>query len=189
MGNQESTTRAENLRRSLLTLASPQRVELQKLLGQDAIREAQTGIRTQRDPYGKPFAPLTSRTGQALRRTGNNIQRGWVSKQETPDEFVFGSRFAYLGPHQYGAVITAKNGKVLRFRLEGGGQPVYQAGRRGVRQVGTTGRIVYARRVVIPRRQMVPEKDTGGLGSRWFRSFSRVVERYMLRLFAQAGGS
>lgn len=170
MSNSSASRRAIDLQDAVHSLAGPARVELQKLLGQDAIREAQEGVRKSRDPYGNEWAPITSRNGQPLRKTGNNIQRGWTAGGETPDKFVFGSRFKYLATHQYGAVIKPKPGNLrgrLRFRMHG--------------------KFVSARQVTIPRRQLVPEMDTGGLGDKWQRSFAVVVKNYLRKKLFKKG--
>lgn len=200
MSNADSTRKAQALGEAVKSLASPQqKIALQKRLGQAAVAQAQLGVRQGRDPYGTPWKPLTSRNGRPLRRTGNNIQRSWTAGAETPDTFTFGSRFKYLATHQYGAVIKAKPGKVLRFTLEGGGQDIYGAvkyrvgGTKGKTHkggryatgwgvVGNTGRTIYAMMVKIPRRQLVPEMSTGGLGSRWLAAFSRVTRRFLLEV-------
>ena len=169
--NEDSNKRVQALADVVRSLAGPDKVVLQKRLGQTAITQAQLGVRQGRDPYGKAWAPLTSRSGQPLRRTGNNIQRSWTAGGETPNTFVFGSRFKYLATHQYGALILPKSGnwrRRLRFRTETSG-------------------LVYAREVTIPQRQLVPEKDTGGLGAEWLKAFEATVRRYIEEKMKKAG--
>lgn len=204
MSNGVSTKRAQALADAVNSLAGPRKVVLQKRLGQTAVAQAQLGVRQGRDPYGEAWKPLTSRTGRPLRRTDNNIQRSWTAGSVGPDSFVFGSRFKYLATHQYGAVIRPKNGKALRFRVEHGGEAVYGEVRRrvagtgkkfgsrtkyakGWEQVGTTGTWLFAQKVTIPRRQLVPEQSTGGIGKKWFRAFSRTVERHIQETLAKSG--
>ena len=176
MNNDESSRRARHLADAVRCLSGQRRVVLQKRLGQAAVAQAQLGVRGGRDPYGNPWAPLTSRTGGPLRRTGNNIQRSWTAGGEDPESFRFGSRFKYLETHQYGAVIKPKHRKgLLRFQVE------------SVRRGRAITRFAYARQVTIPRRQLVPENDTGGLGKRWFGAFSRTVRRYLIEVFTKAG--
>lgn len=165
MSNEDSTRKAQDLADAVKSLAGPDRVVLQKRLGQASVTQAQLGVRQSRDPYGNTWVPLTSRSGQPLRKTGNNIQRSWTAGGETPDSFRFGSRFKYLATHQYGATIKPKPGNrtgKLRFRMEVSGS-----------------RFIYAGQVKIPRRQLVPEQDTGGLGDWWLKAFNRVVDRYL----------
>lgn len=207
MSNEASTRRAQALADAVKSLAGPRKIVLQKRLGQTAVAQAQLGVRQGRDPYGAPWKPLTSRTGRPLRRTGNNIQRSWTAGSEGPDSFVFGSRFKYLATHQYGAVIKPKNGKFLRIPV-GQGAAIYAVVTRrkrvgtsagthhkggryethtGVEVVGHETRFVYLRQVTIPRRQLVPEQKTGGLGDKWLGAFSRTVRRYIQETLAKAG--
>lgn len=183
MSNREATLKAKALVDAFGQLAGAGKIKLQKQIGETAIAQAALGIRQSVNPYGDPFAPLTSRTGIPLRRTGNNIQRSWTSGQETPTSFVFGNRFKYLATHQYGAVIKAKPGSVLRFSVENAPRKT-KSGR--FRSAGS--RVVYALKVTIPRRQMVPEMDTGGLGPRWTRAFERTIRAYLKKLFEASGG-
>lgn len=168
MSNREATLKAKALVDAFGKLAGNGKVALQKKLGETAIAQAALGIRRSVNPYGDPFAPLTSREGIPLRDTGNNIQRSWTAGQATPTSFVFGNRFKYLATHQYGAVIVPKRARWLRFKM--------------------SGKPVRAKRVVIPRRQMVPEMDTGGLGPRWTKAFERTIRAHLRGLFSLAGG-
>jgi phage gpG-like protein len=163
------------------TLAGEGKVALQKRLGEESITQAALGIRRSVNPYGDPFAPLTSRTGIPLRRTGNNIQRSWTAEQETGTSFVFGNRFKYLATHQYGATIVPKRAPFLRFTVEGA------RGRDKSGRFTRATKNVYALKVVIPRRQMVPEMDTGGLGPRWTRAFERAIRKYLQSLLTPGG--
>lgn len=164
MSNAKAFNSVAKIQAGLQALAGPQKAVLQKLLGQTAVAQAQLGVRRSQTPYGERFAALTSRTGIPLRRTGNNIQRSFTSGQESPTTFVFGSRFKYFATHQYGAKITAKRSRFLRFKTEKGWR--------------------IAKSVTIPRRQMIPEMDTGGLGKRWTGAFARTCRDYLKRLMA-----
>lgn len=166
MSNASSTKKAQDLADAVKNLANASsKIALQKRLGQAAVAQAQLGVRQGRDPYGNAWKPLTSRVGRPLRRTGNNIQRSWTAGAETPDTFKFGSRFKYLATHQYGATIKPVRKPWLVFRME------------------VTGRKLNRMRMVkIPRRQLVPEQDTGGLGAKWLAAFSRVTRRFILEV-------
>lgn len=187
MSNEDANRRARDMMRAFRSLSGSQRRVLQKRLGQAAITKASLGVRRGRDPYGRQWAPLTSRSGRPLRRTGNNIQRSWTAGGETPDQFRFGSRFRYLATHQYGAKIEPKNARMLRFQVEVGRRVSYRNGR--VRPGRAISRFVYARSVTIPRRQTVPEPDTGGLGKSWEAAFSRTVRRYLEEQFSSDSGA
>lgn len=181
MSNDTSTRRAEHLQEAVRRLSAQDLRVLQKRLGQTAVTQAQLGVRQGRDPYGKPWAPLTSRTGQPLRRTGNNIQRSWTASGETTTSFQFGSRFKYLATHQYGAIIRPKYAKALRFWVEGANaSQSFRVGRVRVKKgQATQMNLVFAQKVTIPRRQMVPEQNTGGLSKIWFRAFSRTTRLFL----------
>lgn len=165
MSSAGASKRARALAASFQRLGERDRVRLQRLLGQAAVAQASLGVRAGRDPYGRAWAPLTSRTGRPLRRTGSGIQRAWASGRETKVSFVLGSRARYLATHQYGARIRPRRCRVLSFRTERWG-------------------LVRARMVVIPRRQLVPEQSTGGLGVRWLAAFERAVHRLLTELFS-----
>lgn len=165
--NRQATLQTKALVDAMKVLAGNGKVALQKRLGEAAITQAALGIRRSVNPYGEPFAPLISRAGIPLRDTGNNIQRSWTAEQKTPTSFVFGNRFKYLATHQYGATIRPVRARYLHFRMQG--------------------RSVRAKQVTIPRRQMVPEMDTGGLGPRWTRAFERAIRNYLKSLLAPGG--
>lgn len=180
--NRKATLQTKALVDAMQQLAGTGKVALQKRLGEVAITQAALGIRRSVNPYGDPFAPLTSRTGIPLRRTGNNIQRSWTAEQETPTSFVFGNRFKYLATHQYGATIVPRRAPFLRFSVENAPKKTKSG-----RWKSGGSRVVYALKVVIPRRQMVPEMDTGGLGPRWTRAFERAIRNYLKSLLTPGG--
>ena len=188
--NRNATLRTQALVKALGQLAGSGKTSMQKALGETAISQAALGIRQSVNPYGDPFAPLTSRTGIPLRDTGNNIQRSWTAGQETPTSFVFGSRFKYLATHQYGATIVPVRAKALSFHLVTARvEKSYRIGKwRAKKGDVLATKQIYAQKVVIPRRQMVPEENTGGLGPRWTRAFERTIQTYLRKLFAQSGG-
>lgn len=190
MSNREATLKAKALVDAFGKLAGNGKVALQKKLGETAIAQAALGIRRSVNPYGDPFVPLTSREGIPLRDTGNNIQRSWTAGQETPTSFVFGNRFKYLATHQYGAVIRPVRAKALRFSIVTARvQKSYRIGKwRAKKGDVLATKEIFAQKVTIPRRQMVPEMDTGGLGPRWTKAFERTIRAYLRGLFRPSGG-
>lgn len=197
MTNEQADAAVKNLMEAFKKLEGPQKVALQKRLGATAVAEAEKGVRSGRDPYGTNWTPLTSRTGQPLRRTGTNIQRSWHSRETGPITFEFGSRFKWLRTHQYGAVIRARYAKALKFWVEGATSIYSRHGAGSKRLVGKGGgasqmNLVIAQKVTIPRRQMIPEEATGGLGRIWTGAFRRTTRRYLIELFksthADVGG-
>ncbi len=175
--NRKATLSAKKLAAAVKALAGSPRIILQKRLAAAAVARAELGVRTSKDPYGTKWAPLTSRSGKPLRRTGNNIQRGWSGRATGQDTFIMGNSFKWLATHQYGAIIKPKRFPLLRFKLEIGRRVSFRKGkaRRGAAIMG----IAWAKSVTIPRRQMIPEMDTGGLGKIWLRAFNRVTRRFL----------
>lgn len=176
--NEQADAAARKMMDAFRALSGSQKVVLQKRLGATAVAEAEKGVRLGRDPYGRAWKPLTSRTGKPLRRTGTNIQRSWHARETGPLTFTFGSRFKWLKTHQYGAVIKPRRYPRLRFQVEVG----WRLNRRGKAVRGAKGAItavVFARSVTIPRRQLIPEMDTGGLGDIWGKAFERTTGRYL----------
>lgn len=187
MSNAEASRQAAELVAKMRTLEGKAFVQLQTVLGAAAVKTAEMGVRTGRDPYGRPWEPLTSRTGQPLRRTGNNIQRSWNARPTSPSTFVFGSRFRWLKTHQYGAVIKPKRFPRLRFVTETSFTAFGRGGKRLKRGRANMG-VVFAKQVTIPRRQLVPEDDTGGIGEIWLGAFEGATERFFRRHLSGTGG-
>jgi phage gpG-like protein len=198
--NSKAQQQMLNAAKALHKLAGPARWQLQAVLGETAVAQASLGVRYGRDPYGNTWAPLTSRSGRPLRRTGNNIQRGWNARAVNSDTFVFGSRFKYLKTHQYGAIIRPLHAKALRFWVEGAtaafhirgeSQGIIKRGKnKGKERLGkilirkgeaTQYNLIFAQKVTIPQRQMIPEMSTGGLGRRWTNAFSRTIKTWLIR--------
>lgn len=115
------------------------------------------GFRGGRDPYGTPWAPLRSREGQPLRKTGR-LQRS-IRARHSRDEAVVGTNLAYARVHQFGAVIRPRRAKVLRFRV----------GKQWVSK----------RQVTIPARPFLPDPERG-LPEAWRRKVLAVVERHVM---------
>ncbi len=186
MSNASSTERAKAIAAAFKQLSGTQKIRLQRRLGATAVAEAEKGVRLGRDPYGNKWAPLTSRTGLPLRRTGNNIQRNWNAQTLSPTRFVFGSGFRWIKTHQYGAVIRPKRARALRFWVEGAS--AVQSFKEGSFKIkkgqATQMTLVFARKVVIPRRQLVPEVSTGGIGKIWFKAFERTTNAYVKQLMS-----
>lgn len=132
---------------------------LSNVLGAEALAQVQLGFRESRDPYGRPWAPLKLRNGKPLLDTGR--MRSSFSYRATRGSFRIGTNFIGASVHQYGATITPKRGKFLRFR----------AGRRG--------KFIVAKSVKIPARQMVPE---GRLGPIWSKAINATATRFVSRL-------
>lgn len=143
------------------------------VVGAAGLTELQLGFRQSRDPYGRAWDELKLREGgKPLLDTGR--LRSSFSYQPSSSGFTIGSNFIGTAVHQYGALIRPKKGKFLRFP----GRSRFQRGGAG----GGSRRVtswIFAREVVIPRRQMVPE---GTLGERWDSAFKGAATRFVSRI-------
>ncbi len=111
-----------------------------------------------RNPYGVPWVPLTSRDGKPLSNTGALASSFGQQFQLTETGFSVSTAFAGAAAQNYGAVIRPVDAKALRFKMHG--------------------RYVFRRKVTIPRRQMVPESSTGGMGT-WGTAINVEADAYM----------
>lgn len=118
------------------------RRELTAALAEEARTQVHLGFDREEGPDGVPWPPLASRDGKALRDTGR--LRNSITTESTAYGFTLLTNVPYAPTHQYGAVITAKTAKGLRFRV-GGARP------------RTSGQWVRTPQVTIPRRQFLPE--------------------------------
>lgn len=123
-----------------------------------------------RDPYGQLWAPLKSRRGRPLLNTGTLR----LSFEVASGALGFRLRSKHPGArlHNYGGVVVPKNARALAFKV---------GGTRGGRGKGA--RWVFARRVVIPRRQILPSGDR--LGGAWSNALRATALAWLLR---QASG-
>lgn len=107
--------------------------------------KAQLGFHTGTDPYGNPWAPLKSRSGQPLRDKGHLMNS--FDYQVEGNSVVIGTNLPYAPTHQHGAVIKPKSAdpKGRLFFL-------------------VNGVPVFAKSVTIPAREMLP---LNGLPTDW----------------------
>lgn len=87
-----------------------------------------------RDPWGRPWPGLKSRAGQPLRDRGTFLNG--ISHRTNKDSVDVGSAFKWAATHQFGATITPKTAKWLRFKVGG--------------------RVVFTKKSVIPARPFLP---------------------------------
>lgn len=136
---------------------------LHQNLAQEARKQVFDEFKSGRDPYGKPW-PATLRGGVILAKSGR--LRNSLRPVATSTGFTITTPVIYAAVHQHGARIEAVRAKNLRFKING--------------------QWVSKRAVIIPRRQFLPERDTGGLGPVWTPAFRRVINNYV-RVFMKAG--
>ncbi len=158
-------------------LADQFRHELLTNCAEAARGELENSFISSIDPYGRPWKPLTSRTGKPLLDTGI-LASSWTrggSFPITTNGFLVETNLIYAALHQYGGIVRAKNAPWLLFAVRGaptGNNP------RGAK------RWVRAKKVTIPQRQQIPEESTGGMG-RWGDAINAEAEDVMASFMAK----
>jgi phage gpG-like protein len=142
--------------------------EINMNLAKEGISLVQRGFQTTTNPYGKKWEPAKYRAGQVLsdkRLLRNSFTRGSISATE----FTIGTNRIYAKTHQYGATIVPKTAKRLVFKIQIATR--VKANKRGKRAavMGT----VFAKKVVIPQRMMMPESD---LPQTWTDAFLSTAD-------------
>jgi phage gpG-like protein len=148
-------------------VASQFRHELLTNCAAAAHGELENSFRSGTDPYGRPWKPLTSRTGRPLLDTG--ILAASYQFKVTNDGFIVSTNLIYAALHQYGGIVRAKNVPYLLFFTRGAPTAGNKRGAKSWHRV---------KQVTIPRRQQVPDGATGGLG-RWGDAINAEAEATM----------
>jgi hypothetical protein len=135
------------------------RTELSQVLAAAALKQVADEFAEQRDPYGDAWAPLTSRDGQALRDTGASAA---AVNAPRADGIGFTINFprGHMKTHNYGATIVPRAAAALRFVVRGA--------------------VVFAQKVVVPKRQIVPDRARG-LGPFWSKAFADEARALLRR--------
>ena len=94
------------------------RIDLNRLLGAEALKLVQMGFRNSADPYGNAWAPLKHRKGKPLLDTGR--LRSSFSAQSDWAGFTIGTNVTYAKFHQYGTTGRKKASTQRRFTGAGG---------------------------------------------------------------------
>ncbi len=130
----------------------------------------------QRDPYGRPWAPSNGFGGSTLQST-RRFLNSFTSQVSGPGQFRIGTNVRFAATHQYGAVIKPVHAKLLVFEVPFANRIAVRSGgkykRKKFGRAGTQKNLVFAKRVVVPRRQIVPEDQ---LGPVWERVFERELQ-------------
>lgn len=155
--------------------------ELSQVLGGTILKQLADEFRQSRDPYGRPWRPPLLRPGKPLLDTGR-LRAAATSRMATSGSLrsvVVHVPVVYAAVHQYGATIKPKNPSgLLTFKTKGGSS-------HGIRGRGGWYSL---RQAVIPRRQIFPESDTGGLGPIWGKAFAREASALLRRRLEAPGG-
>jgi phage gpG-like protein len=154
----QSGVSMQQLQRKLAQLARSGTVPkaLHQNLAQEARKQVFDEFKQGRDPYGRAWAK-TIRGGVILAKSGR--LRNSLRPVATSVGFTITTPVVYAAVHQHGAVIHPNKAKALRFKVNG--------------------QWVTKRVVLIPRRQYLPERSTGGLGPIWTPAFRRVINSYV----------
>jgi phage gpG-like protein len=169
MGVRGDFSGLDDLRARLSELASgAARKGMVRVLAEEAVKQLDDEFRQSRDPYGRPWAPLTSRVGKPLLDTGTHLRSGLAPKLSASG-FTISTPFKGAAVHQYGAVIRPVKAKALAFRVRGVPTASRKRGKAGT---------VFAQQVTIPRRQYMPEGDIGPI---WGGAFERAADSFLRR--------
>jgi hypothetical protein len=178
--------------------------------GNTGMKLLMDSFRKSRDPYGNPWKPVVRNRKKDRRARARRIARGLPVKRAKPlldtgrlrasaalnrvgpEGFEIVMTADYAGAHQYGAKIQRKGGA---YAVDKRGRFVSRkktAGRPGktplARGQSTRVRFYPAYTITIPRRQMLPEADTGGLGPIWTKALERDAKKVVKAHFKAAGG-
>jgi phage virion morphogenesis protein len=129
------------------------------VIGRVLKSDIQLGFRTGTDPYGMPWAPLRSRSGQILVDRGHLMNS--IDYAVEGNDVIVGTNKLYGGTHQFGAEIRPRSAKVLHFFVNG--------------------RPVFARKVTIPARPFLPWE---GLPAPWASDLKSELNAYFEQLAA-----
>jgi phage virion morphogenesis protein len=154
------------------------RAKLAQNLAEEARTQVANGFRQERDPYGEAWAPLKSREGKILRDTGR-MAASVATAQVGPDGFRIEVGANYAKYHQLGTKPHQRAERAARQSARG-------------RFVGPRARESYLLRIRahttpgLPRRQMLPSRDRGGLGPIWASAFGKVSRKMLDQQLAGA---
>jgi hypothetical protein len=135
------------------------RTGLSQVLAAAALKQVQDGFVESRDPYGRSWKQPADRAGQPLRDTG-----AMSGSAHTPrigaDGFLLALDQHHPGVHNRGAVIVPRVAPALSF-VVGGAR-------------------VFAQKVTIPKRQIVPDRARG-LGPIWGPALKKEAADFLRR--------
>lgn len=140
--------------------------EMGKALGAVALKQLADEFRQSKDPYGRAWKRPILRDGKPLQDTGR-LQNSFQAKP-TPQGFSVSTNVYYARTHQLGAgvdgspiaTIVPVEAKRLRWRTRDGRWHTRMA-------------------VKIPKRQIVPTPETGGVGSKWGKALNEEADALM----------
>lgn len=128
-------------------------------MGGTAMKLLADEFRGSKDPYGNSWRPLAWRSGKPLLDTGRMRSAVAVQPSGTSISITIGANYAAY--HQQGA-------KTRRRRPGAKGKSRARVGS-------------------LPRRQMLPDAATGGLGPIWYAAFRRDVDAVVIKALTGRG--
>lgn len=130
------------------------RIELSQNLAATGLKVLADEFRGSYGPYGERWEAPKLRNGPPL--TDTRLMANSAAVEPRPNGFRLTITKHFAPMHQKGMTIYPKNAARLTFRTRD----------------GRWHSLAYA---VIPKRQMVPERATGGLGPIWGEAFNRTA--------------
>jgi phage gpG-like protein len=120
-----------------------------------------------KDPYGNAWKKLAFRQGQPLRDSGT-LSASFMAKEEG-DKVIVGTPVSYAPIHQKGMVITAKPNNA------GTNSIGKRYGAKALKFKGGSGGFIYAKKVTIPARPILPEE--GNLPASYRESIEATINK------------
>lgn len=152
------TAALRGLQRDLEKLSKSGMRELSANLAEESLELIRQGFDTSSDPYGQKWQ-ATKRGGQILRESGR-LRNSFTTSSISASGFRVGSNAKQVALQNYGGTIKPKTKKFLRFRA--------------AKNERSKGGFVFAKKVVIPARPMLP--DERGLPKRWEKSLEEAAQ-------------
>ena len=149
---------------------------LSESIGRALIVEIQLEFQSSRDPYGRPWAPITHRSGQPLLDTGRLRNSFTFSASE--NSVALGTNVKYAAVHQFGGSRTVAARVRTNFYNRKGNR---FSSKRFKNQRSWTGTIP-AHQIGITARPMLPT-ESRGIGSKWSAAIDAVAKKWMRKNF------
>lgn len=148
------------------------KTELAQVLGAAAVFQVAYEFRSSKDPYGNRWEPLRYRKGKPLLKTGRMSTA--VTTSPTANGFRLRIATVYAPVHQYGGHV-APHSRIkpqVMWHNPKTGRLVARTTKLTLVHESTSKHRTYGKGITIPRRQMLPEADTGKLGPIWTKAFN-----------------
>lgn len=180
--------------------------KIRDAVGAALLKEVADEFRESRDPYGKPWAPVKRNRRKDRLAREKRRAAGKAVKADKPliDTGRLRASAAYLPKgldgirivlpveyasyHQYGATIRehGRKGGSLAFDARG---RIMRKNRRDTKGMDSVGVRFFGAYTVgsykIPRRQILPDDKTGGLGPRWSRAANKAAAKVVADTFTK----